>query len=130
MFKFIKKLLFGKVHSYVDVEKERVQLTPEDEWYIPQLDTINNQLIFHKSCCDETVSLTYVVESNKLKLCIAGKSTPANVTTRVQKTINNRLKKAGEEEIAVELFDLWEAELIAAQGKGKGTYASLRIKAK
>ena len=121
MLKFIKKLFFGEAKAWIDIE---INSAPQG-WHIPKMDIINAQIVYGAG---DELSLTYMGDKNRLELNIDGKSTPANVTTRVQRTINNRLKKAGKEEIPQELFDLWEAELIDAQGTGKNTYASKRIK--
>lgn len=130
MFRFIKKLLFGDTTAWHDVEKnETIKLEPVKVWFIPKKEGLNTQLVYNKNDGDE-VCLTYVEETNRLKLTIDGKSTPANVTTRVQTTINNRLKKAGAEEIPPGIFDEWEEDLMKAQGPGEGSYASKRIKRK
>ena len=134
MFGFIKKLLFGDADTHRDVEVSKeaptvaIETTPKNEWYIPQIDGINNKLVYDKTGEKSSYSLTYNEEANRLEVLIDGKTTPANITTRVFKTVNNRFKKAGVSEIAEELFNLWEAEIIQAQGKAKGTYASLRLK--
>jgi hypothetical protein len=128
MFGFIKKLLSIEATTHRDVEMPCKSTSPINEWYVPQMEIINTQLVYNKSCCDEPVSLTYMGEKNRLELFVGGEGAPVNITPRVQTTVNNRLKKAGEKVIPVELFDLWEAELIGTQGKGKNTYASKRIK--
>lgn len=128
--KLIKKILFGDIAPYTDVERvATVVLYPTNRWYVPKMDIMNTQMVYDKEG-GEPVSLTYVGGTNRLELSIDGKATPANITSRVQKTINNRLKKANIGEIPTQLFDKWEQDLMESQGPGEGTYASLRVKKK
>ena len=128
--KLIKKILFGNLSSYTDVEKvATIVLHPTNKWYIPKMDITNTQMVYDKKG-GESVSLTYIGGTNRLELTINGNTAPANITSRVQKTINNRLKKANIGEIPAHLFDRWEQDLMESQGPGEGTYASLRVKKK
>lgn len=151
MFKFIKKLLGVDSSTHRDVETDKpkkpklaptVNLTDTSKkpkkpkkpaaqkagkWSIPNLGGINIQMVL-KQGTEERARLTYVTETSRLELNIGGKVTPANITTRIQTTINNRLRKAGEIEIPIELFNKWEEDIIEAEGDTNNTYASRRIK--
>ena len=124
LFRALKYVLFGKWPStYTDVEMNKtIKLEILNEWYIA---TLSSSLVFNEE--SGSTSVRYVEDGNRLELTIDEETSPANITSRSCTTINSRLKKAGKEIIPKELFEEWETGIIEAQGKGKGTYHSVRF---
>lgn len=124
LFRALKYVIFGKWPStYTDVEMNKtIKLEVLKSWYIA---ASSNSLVFNDE--NGSASVSYVEDNNRLELTIDGEASPANITSRSCTTINSRLKKAGKEVIPKELFDEWEARIIEAQGKGKGSYHSVRF---
>ena len=133
---FLKKFLFGKTVSWVDIELSTaprpdtaptIHLDPPTPkgWCIPQMEDIDCKLLNGK------VTVEYSSKSNNIK--ISGEPAPESeltITTRIFTKVNNVLKKSDVDVISKELWTEFEEGIIKAQGRGKNTYKALRYPAK
>ena len=123
---FLKSIIRRDPTAWIDIEVAAQKApTIYIGWRIPEVDGINTTLVKGE------VVVEYLHKEKVIKVARAFDSevvfeSKLTITNRIFTKVNNILKKNGTEVISKDLWAKFESAIIEAQGKGKGTYSSLR----